>query len=207
MTETQATPDAAPAPAPPTASPGRVLLTAAAVLAGSLLLLWSIVGPFIMAWAAIVPGLTFVPQVGTEAVPTVLLLWGAGVALVVAGLLATRGPLAGRIAGAVVVVLGAVAVPVIMMMRTFGDLRLDPTATMVLGNPWALIVFAVGVGWLLARGARLGWLTLLAVVPLVPTPLQLVLAGSGYAVLQAVLWPLAVVALVVILLLGRSLRH
>lgn len=178
---------------------GRAWLSGALVFVGGYLVLLALTSQLVTQLAGFGAG---------SPVFTVLLLaqLAFAVAVVVVGLLGTPGPLAGRLVGALVVVVGVPILVAVLTLRISGALRLGAESSFTVGNPWLMTVLLVGAAWLLARGARLGWLALLAVVVLSPVPFWLVTAGADAGVVPLVMYALTALVGAGILLAGRPWR-
>jgi len=178
---------------------GRTLVAAALVFVGGYLVISSFSGQL----AGVLAGFT-----GTGPFVSVLLVsqFAFALVVVVAGLVAAVGSGMGKLIGALVIVVGMIAVLALSTLRLTGAVRMGVEAFYTIANPWLMTVLLVGIAWLLVRRARLGWLSLLAVVILSPLPQWLVMAGVDSALIQLTM--LAVSALVGagILAAGRPWR-
>ncbi len=67
-------------------------------------------------------------------------------------------------------------------------------------------MLVVGVAWLLTRRARLGWLSILGTLVLIPVPIALAFANVESGVQQIILFLLAAIVGAGIILAGRPLR-
>ena len=67
-------------------------------------------------------------------------------------------------------------------------------------------MFFGGVSWLLARGARLGWLSLLATLILIPIPTALQFQAVESGIIQIVMYLLCGIVGAGIILAGRPFR-
>lgn len=197
-----AAPAPGPAPVPDAVEPrrsGRAWLSGALVFVGGYLVLLSLNSQLVTQLAGFGSRNSFF---------AVLLLAQLGVAVVVVvvGLLSTPGPLAGRLVGALVVVVGVPVVAALLTLRVSGALRFGFEWSFTVGNQWLVTTLLVGAAWLLARGARLGWLSLLAVVVLSPAPYLLFSSGVDSGTVPLVMYPLTALAGAGILLAGRPWR-
>lgn len=77
---------------------------------------------------------------------------------------------------------------------------------MTLANPYFMTVVAVGVGWLIVRGAKLGWLALLLAVVLIPLPLAFANGVIDFQFAGVIQLLVSAIVGVVIVAGGRPLR-
>jgi len=212
MTNPQYTVDPA-YPEMPATRPGRNLASAIAVFLGGYLLLAGFAGLLTQVALSV-----FAELAGhggpTFPVPTLVLAvlqFLFAMIVVVAGLLLGDGPLAGRLVGAVVVVVGSILTFVALGLWVNGVLPLPSGKDgipfrAVFTNTWFAIVLFGGIAWLLARRARLGWLSLLGTLVLIPVPTALAFANVESGVLQIVMYLLSGIVGAGIILAGRPLR-
>ena len=73
----------------------------------------------------------------------------------------------------------------------------------VFTNSWFAIVLFVGAGWLIARGAKLGWLSILGTLVLIPLPIAFQFAGVENGIVQLVMYLLCGIVGAGIILAGR----
>jgi hypothetical protein len=176
----------------------RNLGAAIAVYLGGYLLILSLTGSF----PSVLAGLG-----GGEAALTTLLGGSLLFAtLVTIGGYAISSASAGRtvIASIVLIVVVVVAL-VAMVARTSGGFG-GALVWFTLANPYAMVVLSTGAGWLLVRGARAGWASLLLVGGLVPLPALLVLAHIAAPLALAVELLASGIVGMLILAAGKPLR-
>lgn len=140
-----------------------------------------------------------------------VLQFAFAIVVVVAGLLLARGPLAGRLLGSAIVVVGSVVLLLFFGARLSGAVDLPGGRAgipfqAVLANPWSGVVLVVGIAWLLSRRARLGWLSLLGVLVLIPIPTALAFGGVDSGLTQITMFALSAVVGGGIIAAGRPLR-
>lgn len=132
--------------------------------------------------------------------------------VVVVGLFLARRSTTGTVLGVGVVIVGSLLTFVFLGLRYNGLLPIPGGQAgipfnAVFVNSWFAIVFFVGVAWLLARGARLGWLAILASLILVPLPIAFTFANLESGVVQIVMFLLSGIVGAVIILAGRPFRR
>jgi hypothetical protein len=178
---------------------GRVWLAGALVFVGGYLVLLSLSSQLVTQLAGFGSG---------SPAHTLFLLaqLAFAVVVVVVGLLGAPGHLAGKLLGAAIVVVGVPIVVLFLTVRISGLLRVGPESNFTIGNPWLMTVLLVGAAWLLARGARLGWLSLLGVVILSPIPYWLYAANLDAGFVPLVMFALTGLVGAGILLAGRPWR-
>lgn len=200
-------------PAPTVGRPGRSLAAAIAVFLGGYLLLASFAGQLGMVSWSIVAGITGRPSPDIPAATAMLLVlqFLFAIVVVVAGLILANGSAVGRLIGAILVLVGS------LLTFTFIGLRISGFPLFpggregipfqaVFHNSWFAIVLVVGVAWLLARRAKLGWLSLLGTLVLIPVPTAFVYAGVESGVVQIVMFLLSGIVGAGIILAGRPWR-
>lgn len=210
---------AVPAPAPHAAEPapayiertrrpGRGLAGAIATFLGGYLVLASLSSQL----SSVVMGL-FRPESGPMFDGTVavfLVLQFVFALLVVAvGILLGSRHLGLGFAGAAIAVVASIVILFVQAARLSGVLRIPGDQAVIqsiFGNPWWAVVLWVGVGWLLARRARLGWLALIAVVVLIPIPTMIVLANLPSGLVLIAMYTLSALVGAAIIAGGRPLR-
>ncbi len=190
---------------------GRSFASAITVFLGGYLLLASLSGQLPHVLRSMFASLDRTGPDLPEIAPFLVLQYLFAIAVVVAGLLIGGGPRSWRIAGAVVVVVGSLFTAVFLGLRTAGLVGMtDPGARIpflaLLGNTWFAIVLIVGVGWLLSRRARRGWLSILATLILVPIPMALLLNDVEDAHLQLIMFGLSGLIGAGIIVAGGLLR-
>jgi hypothetical protein len=199
-------------PAPVT-RPGRGLAGAIAVFLGGYLLLAGFSGFLgqtslsLFGMIAGRPG----PEYPASVMVLAVLQFLFAIVVVVAGLLLTNGSPTGKLIGAIVVVAGALLTFAFIGMRLNGLLPFPGGQAgipfqAVFANSWFAIVLFVGIAWLLARRARLGWLTLLGTLVLIPTPIALQFASMESGIILIVMFLLSGIVGAGIILAGRPLR-
>lgn len=188
-----------PAAEPAPRRTGRAWLAGALVYVGGYLVLLSLNSQLVTQLAGFGAG-------GPALVVVLLAQLAFAILVVVVGLLAAPGPAGGRIAGAVVVVVGVPIVVAFLTMRISGALRVGAESSFTIGNPWLMTVVLVGAAWLLARAARLGWLAILAAAVLSPVPYVLLTAGADVGVVPLAMYALTALVGAGILLAGRPWR-
>ena len=197
----------------PVARPGRSLASAVAVFLGGYLLLASFAGLLGNVALIVVAALSGrpSPELPTSTIVLLVLQFLFAIGVVVAGLLVGPGPVLGRALGTVLVVAGSLLTFVTVGLRFNGLLpfpggRDGLPYQAVFANPWFAIVLVVGIAWLLSRGARLGWLSLLGTVVLIPLPVTMMLANAENGVVQIVMFLLSGLVGAGIILAGRPWR-
>jgi hypothetical protein len=193
--------------------PGRGLAGAIAVFLGGYLLLAGFSG--LLGQASLSLFATLSGRPGPEypggLMTLAVLQFLFALIVVVGGLLIGRVSTTGALVGAIVVVVGGILTFVVLGLRLNGLLpfpggRDGIPFQAVFANPWFAIVLFVGVGWLLARRAGIGWLTLLGAVLLIPGPIALQFANVESGIIQIVMFLLAGVVGAGIVFAGRPLR-
>jgi hypothetical protein len=151
------------------------------------------------------------PQIPASLVALDILQFVVAIAVVVLALALARGPLAGRVIGSLVVAGGAILHAVFLTMRAYGgdfdvprEIVIPFNAVFV--NSWFAVLLLVGVGWLLARGARRGWLALAATLLVVPWPMAFALGGVDFGATALVMYALCAVVGAVVIAAGRPLQ-
>lgn len=193
---------------------GRGLASAIAVFLGGYLMLASFAGTGITSVAMnLFASIDDRPGVGIPVSYAVLavLQFGFALVVVVVGLLLGRGAVAGRLVGSALVVIGSLVLFLVLGARLSGMLRFPSGEAglpfqMFFANPWFSVVLVVGVAWLLGRRARLGWLSLIAVVVLIPLPAMFVLNGIEAGVIQIVMFAVSAIVGAGIIAAGRPWR-
>lgn len=216
-------PSAPPQPVPVDASsgrpsalsltPGRTLASAVTVFLGGYLLLASFTGQLgTVAWG-LFGGLTGRGSPGLPGGSMVLLVlqFLFAIAVVVVGLLIGKGSTLGKLLGASIVVVGSLLTFVHLGLRIVG---LSPLPggregipfQAVFANTWFALVLFVGVAWLISRRAKLGWLSLLGTVVLIPLPMAFAFANVESGVSQILMFLLSGLVGAGIILAGRPFR-
>jgi hypothetical protein len=197
----------------PVARPGRGLAGAIAVFLGGYLLLAGFSGFLGQTAFSMFAALADRPGPAYPLATMVLsfLQFLFAIVVVVAGFLLARRSSTGALLGILVVVVGSLLTFAFLGLRINGLLpipggREGIPFNAVLVNSWFAIVFFVGVGWLLARGARLGWLALLGTLILIPLPIAFQFANLESGIIQIVMFLLSGVVGAGIILAGRPLR-
>lgn len=178
---------------------GRSALAAALVFVGGYLVLLSLTGQLASALAGYFGGGPFL---------TVLYAAQFLFALIVVavGLTSAVGSGISKLVGILVVVVGVGIVLAFAALRFAGTVRVGPESTFTISNPWFTTVLLVGIAWLLVRRARFGWLSLLAVLLLIPGPYAMTLAGVEVGIQLLLMHTLAALVGAGILLAGRPWR-
>ncbi len=195
------------------ARPGRNLASAIAVFLGGYLLLAGFsgfLGQTSMSLFANLSGRGG-PEYPASIMVLAVLQFLFALIVVVVGLFLGDGPVTGKLVGAIVVVVGSILTFVFLGLWTNGIVNFPGGQAgipfrAVFANTWFAIVLFGGIAWLLARGARLGWLTLLATLILIPIPTAFVFAGVESGIVQIVMYLLCGIVGVGIILAGRPLR-
>lgn len=197
----------------PVARPGHSLAAAIAVFLGGYLLLAGFSGFLTQTSFALLSGLVDRPS---PTFPLPLLVLSVlqflfALIVVVVGLLIGRRSDTGALVGAIIVVVGSLLTFIVMGMRVNGLLpfpggRDGIPFQAVFANTWFAIVLFGGIAWLLARQARLGWLSLLGTLVLIPVPIALVFVNVESGVIQIVMYLLSGLVGAGIILAGRPLR-
>lgn len=177
----------------------RGYLAAALVFLGGYLVISSLVGSLVMTlWGF---------GAGSPAFVVLLLAQFAFAVLVlVSGLLVSPGTGAAKTSAVTLVVVGIIGALIVIGARTSGALRFGPEVGAVLANPYLLTALIGGIAWLIVRRARLGWLSLLAVVILAPVPYLLALSGFEGALTPLVMFTLTAVVGAGIVAAGKPWR-
>ena len=212
MTNTQYDAEPYAAPAGP-ARPGRNLASAIAVFLGGYLLLAGFsgfLGQTSMSLFANLSGRGG-PEYPMSIMVLAVLQFLFALIVVVVGLFLGDGPVIGKLVGAIVVVVGSILTFVFLGLWINGIVDFPSGQAgvpfrAVFANTWFAIVLFGGIAWLLARGARLGWLTLLATLILIPIPTAFVFAGVESGIVQIVMYLLCGIVGAGIILAGRPLR-
>lgn len=209
----EAAPVAAESYAAPVARPGRNLASAIAVFLGGYLLLAGFNGFLSQTSMSLFATLS---DRGGPAYPAAImalaiLQFGFALVVVVAGLFLGNGPVTGKLVGAIVVVAGSLLTFIFLGMYFNGliDLPGGPAGVpfrAVFANTWFAIVLFGGIAWLLARQARVGWLSLLATLILIPIPTAMAFAGVETGIVQIIMYLLSGIVGAGIILAGRPLR-
>lgn len=197
----------------PAIRPGRTLAAAVAVFLGGYLLLDAYAGQLVVGMASVLSGITGrpAPYLPETAVLLFVSQFLFALIVVVVGLLLAEGSLAGRLVGALLVVVSSIVTLLILSLRISGVSpfpggRDGIPFQAIFANSWFAVVLFVGIAWLLARRAKLGWLALLATLLLIPVPTALWIAGVEAAVVQLVMYLLSGVVGAGIILAGRPFR-
>jgi hypothetical protein len=212
----QATSDTATTfPESPVAVPGgRGLASAIAVYLGGYLLLASFAGTQLMQVSLnLLAPLAGRPTLDIPAAYAVLfvLQFLFAIVVIVVGLNLGRGPAGGRLLGSGLVVVGSLLTFVVLGARLSGLLNFPGGQAgmpfqMLFANYWFSIVLVVGVAWLISRGARKGWLSLLPVLLLIPLPVVFAMNGIESAISTLVLYLVSGLVGAGIIAAGRPLR-
>lgn len=128
------------------------------------------------------------------------------VLVVVLGFFLSNAPLSRKVIASVIV---AVAVPLFLVLqagRLTGSVGGGIPLSITLANPAFMTVLAVGAGWLIVRGAQLGWLALLLAVVLIPLQFVFVMAAVSGVISQIVVLIVSAIVGLVIIAAGRPLR-
>lgn len=195
MTTDQVPAAAAPAPFRPRGG-GHPLAAAITVFLGGYLLLLSVSGPLTTVASAIVSGGERAATLPAGYSAQIVAQFLFAIVVVVGGLLLARRPDVVTVIAILLVTVAPVLFVLFQGARFSGGVRLPlgPELNLVvfsvLGNPWFHVVLVVGVGWLLCRPARLGWLSLLGTIVLVPVPQALTVAGAESGVVGLVMFAL-----------------
>lgn len=196
-----------------TLRPARGLAGAIAVFLGGYLLLAAFAGFLAQASLTLFSGLAGRPgpDYPDSIVALAILQFLFALVVVVTGLVLAARSRSGALIGAIVVVLGAVGTFLVLGGRLSGAMPFPggPAGVpvqAVFANPWFAIVLFVGVAWLLARRARLGWLALLGALVLIPVPTALQFGGVESGVVQIVMLLLSGIVGGGIIAAGRPLR-
>lgn len=199
--------------AAPVARPAGSLASAIAVFLGGYLLLAGFSG--FLGQTALSLFATLGGRPGPEYPVTTMVLavlqFLFAIGVVVAGLLLGRRSTTGTLLGILVVVVGSLLTFAFLGLRFNGLLPIPGGQAgipfnAVFVNSWFAIVFFVGVGWLLTRGARLGWLSILGTLVLIPIPIAFQFAGFESGVVQIVMYLLSGIVGAGIILAGRPLQ-
>jgi hypothetical protein len=193
---------------------GRALASAIAVFLGGYLLLASFAGTQLMQVSLnLLAPLSGRPTLDLPAAYAVLVVlqFLFAMIVVVVGLNLGRGPAGGRLLASGLVVVGSLLTFVVLGARLSGLLNFPGGQAgipfqMVVANYWFSIVLIVGVAWLLTRGARLGWLSLLPVLLLIPLPVVFALNGIESGISTLVLYLVSGLIGAGIIAAGRPLR-
>lgn len=193
--------------------PARGLAGAIAVFLGGYLLLASFSSALNTVSMILFAGIADrgAPMLPGGTIAMLVLQFLFAIVVVIAGLLIADGSVAGKLIGAILVVVGS------LLTFTFIGLRLNGLLPLpggregipfqaVFANSWFAVVLFVGVAWLLTRRARLGWLSLLGALVLIPVPIALAFANVESGVQQIILFLLAGIVGAGIILAGRPLR-
>ena len=193
--------------------PGRSLASAVAVFLGGYLLLASLSGIVGNVSMNIIAGLTGRP--GPEyplslSVLAILQLLFA-IIVVVFGLIIGNGSVTAKLVGSIIVAVGTILTFVFIGLRFNGLLpfpggRDGIPFQAVFVNSWFAIVLFVGIAWLLSRRARLGWLSLLGSLILIPLPIAFLFANLESGMIQIVMFLVSGLVGAGIILAGRPLR-
>lgn len=204
-------------PTPPTSDdtvrPDRSLAGAIAVFLGGYLLLAAFSGSLGTVAAMLFAELAGRggPQVPGALAVLYVLQFGFAIGVVAVGLLLAGRTAIGRLVGIGLVVVGSLATFTVMGLWVNGLLPLPGGRDgipfqAVFTNAWFATVLVVGIAWLLARGARLGWLSLLGTLVLIPVPLMLAFANAEAGVIPIVMFLLSAVVGAGIIAAGRPAR-
>lgn len=194
------TPDALSTPYSRTAINYRTLASAITVFLGGYLLISALSGQLGYAVSG-------VSQNPIEVTAYLVLQALFALVVVVVGLLLAAAPEANRLIAAAVVIASALIVVVTQAVTLSGSLGAGAIpARMTIGNAYFMSLIAIGAAWLIVRGARAGWLALLAAFVLIPVPYSLALAGIPAIVSQIVALTLSAVVGLGIIVAGRPLR-
>lgn len=193
---------------------GRGLASAVAVFLGGYLLLASFAGTQLMQVSLnLLAPLSGRPTLDIPAAYAVLVVlqFLFAIVVIVVGLTLGRGPAGGRLLASGLVVGGSLLTFVVLGARLSGLLNFPGGQAgipfqMLFANYWFSIVLVVGVAWLLTRGARLGWLSLLPVLLLVPLPVVFALNGIESAISTLVLYLVSGLVGAGIIAAGRPLQ-
>lgn len=197
----------------PVSRPGRGLAGAIAVFLGGYLLLAGFsgfLGQTALSLFANVAGRGG-PEYPAAIMALAVLQFVFAMIVVVVGLILAGVSSTGRIVGAIVVVAGCI-LTFMMIGLWFNSLLPFPGGQAgipfraVFTNTWFAIVLFGGIAWLLARRARVGWLSLLGTLILIPVPTALTFANVESGIIQIVMYLLAGIVGAVIILAGRPLR-
>jgi hypothetical protein len=176
---------------------GNVLAAAVAVFLGGYILVQSLTGQLPTALTG------FAGQ--AEVLPLLIGQLVFALAAVIVGLCLAPASGARKLVASVVVVVGtviAIAVETARLTSGFGGIP----ATLTLANAYFMVALFLGAAWLIVRSARLGWLTLLLTLVLVPLPYFFALQSVQFAISQPILLIVLGIVGVVILLAGRPRR-
>ncbi|MEP6478409.1 MAG: hypothetical protein ABJB03_03380 [Rhodoglobus sp.] len=185
-------------PAPLPEARYRNLAAAVTVFLGGYLVLSAISGVLVNQLAGVGPQ--------PELLALLLLQLVFAVLVVVVGFFLSNAPVPRKLIGSAIVV---VAVPLYLVLqagRLTGSINGGIPLSMTFANPYFMTVLAVGAGWLVVRGARLGWLALLVAAVLIPLPFGFAMANISYGISQIVLLFVCAVFGIVIIAAGRPLR-
>ena len=193
--------------------PGRGLAGAIAVFLGGYLLLAGFSGFLGQTSLSLFANLSGRggPEYPAAIMALALLQFAFAMIVVVVGLILAGVSSTGKIIGAIVVVAGSILTFIGLGLWLNGILPLPggPAGIpfrAVFTNTWFAIVLFGGIAWLLARRARVGWLSLLGTLVLIPTPIALQFANVESGIIQIVMYLLAGIVGAVIILAGRPLR-
>ena len=193
--------------------PGRNLASAIAVFLGGYLLLAGFSGFLSQTSMSLFAGLSGRggPEYPVSIMVLAVLQFLFALIVVVVGLFLGDGPTTGKLLGATVIVVGSILTFVVLGLWINGLVSFPGGQAgipfrAVFANTWFAIVLFGGIAWLLARGARLGWLSLLATLILIPVPTAMVFANAESGVVQIVMYLLSGIAGAAIILAGRPLR-
>ena len=192
-------------PAGPSAAPTnpevryRNLASAIAVFLGGYLLILALSGQL----ASALTGL-FGARPGVIALLMGQLVFAALV--VVAGLFLSTASAGRKLVASAIVVVIVVVYLLLEVAYLGGAIGGGIPLSMTLTNPYFMTVVAAGAGWLIVRGAKMGWLALLLAVVLIPLPFAFSNGNIGFEIAQTVLLLVSAVVGVVIVAVGRPLR-
>jgi hypothetical protein len=176
---------------------GSILAAAVAVFLGGYILVQSLTGQLPVA----LTGLAGV----SEVLPLLLGQVVFALVAVIVGLCLAPAPASRKLIGSVLVIIGtvvAIAMETARLTSVFGGVPV----TLTLANAYFMVALFLGAAWLVVRAARLGWLTLLLTLVLVPLPYVFQLQNLQFAISQPILLILLGIVGVVILLAGRPRR-
>jgi hypothetical protein len=197
----------------PVVRPGRGLAGAIAVFLGGYLLLASFSSVLNTVSMILFAGFADrgSPMLPGGTIAMLVLQFLFAIIVVIAGLLIAGGSVAGKLVGALLVVVGSLLTFTSIGLRLNGLLPLPGGRDgipfqAVFANSWFAVVLVVGIAWLLTRRARLGWLSILGTLVLIPVPIALAFANVESGVQQIILFLLAGIVGAGIILAGRPLR-
>lgn len=128
------------------------------------------------------------------------------VAVVVVGYFLSSAPVSRKFIASLLVVVVVPLFLVVQVGRLTGSIGGGIPLSITLANPAFMTVLSVGAGWLIARGARLGWLALLLTVVLIPIQFVFAMAAVGGVISQIVVLVVSAIIGAVIIAAGRPLR-